>query len=319
MFFQYNYEFTTYEYNKTLVKNILAHPFRQTFFKWDELISKINDQKPERQLFDHLWDMENSYEYSSDRETVVINYSNGAKSYWPSQLFVVSDGNNVHLYTDRAEDLYNEFSEKGISLKVQPIDELYKDLNLFRATDQEEYELLQLKKKYDLQDEEFEHRLWKVLLKRKADEVGKTELFEDLKGRIEQVGTTMVSRNYFENAWMEPKSDSLIPRSKRAFKVLCNYLGLPKVYYGVMLKKRANDRLASRKSTSKMNRLIADMIHAGLFDQGSNKIEFEGFIKSHDLEEIGMTVENYKEELVTLVDLLKPYLDLKEVKNIELK
>lgn len=319
MFFQYNYEFTTYEYNKTLVRNILEHPFRQTFFKWDELVSKIKDQKPERQLFDHLWDMENSYEYSSDRETVVINYSNGTKSYWPSQLFVVSDGNNAHLYTDRAEDLYNEFSENGIALKVQPIDELYKDLNLFRTTDQEEYELLQLKKKYDLNEEELEHRLWKVLLKRKADELDKTELYEDLKDRIEQVGTTLVSRDYFENAWMEPKSDSLIPRSKRVFKVLCEYLGLPKVYYAVMLKKRANDRLASRKSTSKMNRLIADMIHEGLFDQESDRIELEGFIKSHDLEEIGMTDESYKEELITLVDLLKPYLDLKEVKKIELK
>ena len=319
MFFQYNYEFTTYEYNKTLIKNILAHPFRQAFFEWDELISKIEDQKPARQLFEHLWDMENSFEYSSDRETIVIKTSNGSRSYWPSQLFVVSEGNNAHLYTDRAEDLFNEFVEHGNVLKVQPIDELYKDLNLFRTTEQEESELLQLKKKYDLHEKEFEHRLWKVLLKRKADDLGKTEMYEDLRDRIEQVGTTMVSRHYFENAWLEPTSDSLIPRSKRAFKVLCDYLSLPKVYYAVMLKKRAKDRLASRKSTSKMNRLIADMIHEGLFDFERNAVELEGFIKSHDLEEVGMTDENYKEELITLVDLLKPYLDLKEVKKIDLK
>lgn len=320
MFFKYNYEYTNYEYNKVLINRVLDHPLRKKFFKWNNLTTEIKNLKPKKHDFDHLWDIENSYDYSN-REVVIIKYSKGERSFVPSQLFIVSGGRNSKLHTDRAANLINEL-EYADTLKVQPIEELYVDLNLFETTKREETELLSMKKNYGLKEDELEQRLWKTLLERETRNKGIDQVYSDLNKRIHQIGAKIVSRNYFEKFWLEPQSDSLIPRSKKVFRVLCEYLDLPRVYYVVMLKKRAKERLASKKSTFKMNRLIADLIHEGFFDSSYNegkKYSFEDFTKNHDLEEVGITEENYKEELTSLVELLKPYLNLRKVKKIESK
>ncbi|MCW0481354.1 hypothetical protein [Gaoshiqia sediminis] len=319
MFFKRNYDHAFFEYNQTLFEKVGQHRIRQEKFNWQALIQQLRLNKPENKIDSYLWDLDNSYNSSGERELVRIKFSSGnPRSFYPSQLFIAKVEGDEHYFPVRADEITDYIVENAIS--VQPLDELYKDINLFEASDEEEREVYQLKKHYDLTGEEQGHRLWKILLKRKCDAIGSDSVYIQIEKLLSDIGITMIKRSYFENFWVNIRSDSLIPRSKRTFKILCDFLDLPDVYFRIMLKKRASEKLATRVSTIKMNDLLAGLMEKGMFDDATCELAFdETFINKHDLDELWFNIENLSTELRSLVDLLKPNIELVKVVNAKFK
>jgi len=317
MFFKYNYGYAMFEYHRILYKKVLSHPIRSAHFKWSDLVSNIGKDKPDSSL-SYLWDLNNSYTGHTDRDLVVVTMATGSKkSFFPSQLFVAKYDED-HLFPIKAGDIKEQQDNK--KMFIQPLDELYEGLNLFETTVDEESEIKQLKKELGLLDHDPEAGLWKVLLKRKAEKEGEKEIYLALQHSLTRSQLPFVREGYFIDHWLQPKSDLLIPRSKRVFRSVCTYLGLPEVYFRVMLKKRARERLASRKSNAQMDQLIAVLVSMGMFDTAQPDLTFDNiFITNFDLEDIGFDAGTVKKELYALVDLCKSNLALKEIISIELR
>ena len=321
MFFKKNFAFSQYSYHQFLIERILNHPFRHERFNWDNLILKLRSNKPEERYYDHLWDLDNEYESSSEHISIFVEFGNKSyRSFYPTQLIVAKDENEDHLFTLRAEELLNK--EENSNLVFQPLEALYEDLNLFTVTNEEEVEIQRLKEHYGIGVNQTDVRLWKVLLKRRSEEMGVDKLFQNLEPLVVSERVTLVSKQYFINEWLNPRSPSLIPRTKKMFKVLCDYLELPNVYFRVMLKKRAKERTMNRRSNSRMNALFVHLIKLGAFevsdDLDKNSIWSE-ISTSHDLEDIGITSANQNAELSALVELSKANLKMERISNVQIR
>ncbi len=320
-FFKKNFQHNQYSYYHFLVDSLLEHPFRHQNFNWNSLKNEIKLIKPEIDSQDHLWDLDNEYEGTSEYYSVVIEYERDyCKRFYPTQLLVLKRKDDLHLQTIRAEELieFDDYSD----ISVQTLESLFEDLNLFRITEEEEMEIKKLKEDHGIPANQVETRLWKELLRRKANSETPSQVFSDLSSLAKGIKAQMVSNGYFENEWLEPQSNSLIPRNKRMFKVICNYLNLPEVYFRVMLKKRAREKRLTRISNSKMNRLFIQLIEYGLFDDPpvESSSEFWREVASvNDLEEIGITSANRDMELSALVDLARPNLDLERITSAQIQ
>ncbi len=320
-FFKKNFQHNQYSYYHFLVDSLLDHPFRHQNFNWNNLRDQIELIKPEIDSQDHLWDLDNEYDGTSEYYSVVIEYDGGyCRRFYPTQLLVLKQKDDQHLQTIRAEELieFDDYSD----ISVQTLESLFENLNLFRITEEEEMEIKKLKEDHGIPANQVATRLWKELLRRKANSRTPSQVFSDLSSLAKGIKAQMVSKGYFENEWLEPQSNSLIPRNKRMFKVICNYLNLPEVYFRVMLKKRAREKRLTRISNSKMNRLFIQLIEYGLFDdppvQSSSEVWRE-ISSVNDLEEIGITSANRDVELSALVDLARPNLDLERIISAQIQ
>jgi hypothetical protein len=199
---------------------------------------------------------------------------------------------------------------------IQPLDDLYAGLNLFQITPDQELELQQIKQMRGVLDAS--RALWKVeLMRRLNEEMDEMNLFEQI-GRI--FGEKdFVRFEYFREHWLNAESDLLIPRRRRHFRLLCEYLELPGAYYRLKLRKRSSMRANSRESNYKMNGLLTQMIEEGLFELDLDwaEVPLQHLIEAHELEERGITNENLKEEMRVLTELLRENLQLRQVKKIE--
>jgi hypothetical protein len=318
MFFRFNYEFALYEYNRVLYGKVLHHPIRQDSFDWDTLLINIK-KKNEDHSYDHLWDLDNNYSNLADRDQVVVTFAKGSKrSFYPSELFLVKYPDDEQLGIVKAEDVHEDLGEYG-NLCIQPLGDLYEGINLFETTIEEESEIKVLKGHFQLPDHLPDSGIWKMLLIRKVERCCISDIYEEVRAALS--GLTFVKESYFSDNWLNIKSDLLIPRSKKVFQIVCTYLNLPTVYFRVMLKRRAKERLASRKSTLQMNRFIARLVEMGLFnDNAPSSLRFDKeFLLKYDLEEIGFNVEKLTDDIYAFVDLCKTNLELKEVISTELK
>jgi hypothetical protein len=317
MFFRYNYEYALYAYNNILYSKELDHPIRRTSFDWETLLGQVKRRRPD-DSYDHLWDLDNNYSNLADRDLVSITFVKGSKrSFYPTELFVARYADDDQLVIVTAEDIHDD-SKAYSRLCIQPLDDLYEGINLFEETLEEESEIKVLKGQYSLPDQLPDSGIWKTLLNRKVEQASATVVYAELRVALSELA--FVKQSYFIDNWLDIKSELLIPRSKKVFKVLCDHLGLPGVYFRVMLKRRAKERLASRKSTVQMNRLIARLVEMGLFNDERPTYEFDvAFLLKYDLEEIGFSVEKLTDDLYALADMCTPKLELKEVLTTELK
>lgn len=310
-----NYQYTLVEYWGTTLKYLLNNKLRYENFELDSIIKELEEIRPEKQEIFDLYDIENNYSREYDSRSFRIEIEGGrAKKYIQSDQFIVEQENEYFVL--RADDLLEEI-ENLTSPKIQLLENIYLGLNLFESTQAEKEEILELKRKYNLNQDDIENRLWKVVLKRKADLEGWETIYNLLLESCNEKGGSMVSKSHFEHDWLNPSSSSVIPRSKKTFLSLVELLNLPIAYYRVMLKQRAKMKFETRKSSSKMNALIIDLVENGLFNQGDVSVEvLESIASRHPLEEIGVMEENYREELTALVSLIKENIKTHRLINI---
>ena len=209
------------EYHK-----ILTHSIREHYFEWNKLKNKIQELKPEQKL-NIDWDLENEYSNSDQRETFKFKLNNQrAKTYYSSDFIIFSELNSEKPRIDRVKWFYENIDLEDTKYKIQKLDELLDEFNPAEKlidTTQQEKELEIIRKELGLENESA-GRIWKILLKQKADNVGVDSVYEELKILFIKNNIPLVRKSYFIDFWLNLETTSLMPRGNKVVKVLFDYL-----------------------------------------------------------------------------------------------
>lgn len=303
--------------------DLLGHPIREKHFEWYKLKNEIRTLKPEQKI-DIDWNLESEYTNSEQKESFKIKVKgHKSKTVYSSDLFIISDDNNLSRKVVKTDFLSSFENNDGI-VYIQNLDEVQEDINIYEKIvdiKQQEKELEVIRKKFNLGNETA-GRLWKVLLKNLTKELGEDKLYIELKQYFETKGLRIVSQFHFKNSWINPQSESIAPLSKRVFIELCEYLKIPKGYFFIIQRIRNASKQSSRQSTRQMNQLLKDLFNNGCFDNDknardiiNNKLNF--YKQNHPLDELGIDENYLADNLVTLVELIKPELKLVALETIE--
>lgn len=289
---------------------MLKGAFRKKYLGWQGHDHSFNDSDlGDEVIFEDVNDQE--YDIHDPAELIRITYADGEhSSFYPSKQLILEQEHGYKVI--RADQL----SEKEIGAAIQPLDDIHEDLNLFSITKAEESELARIKQELGIKDNKAV--LWKVLLKGKiSEQVNDQQLYQIVAKSTGE--PEFVRYQHFKNNWLDPGSELLIPRKRRHFRSICEYLGLPQSYYRLKLKKRASMTQNTRQSNQKKNRLLAQMFNEGSFDTGVdwNERTFYHLLVSHDLEEHGITEENVNQEMRALADLLRENIYTRTIQKIE--
>jgi hypothetical protein len=310
MFFGDRYDHNLFSYDQVRAQ-IFGDPFRYQFLDWKHVEARINDMRPIYQ--EETMEDEDDDELIDATENIKIDYADESHiTLYPSRPLLLRYEEGGKTLVVRSDEL----PEEADRWMIQPLDELYEDLNLFQITPGEEKELQLIKESYKVSNPS--HSLWKVLLVRRLEEgKDKRALYEKVEKVLGEKG--FVRFEYFRDHWLDVESELLIPRRRRHFRLICEFLQLKPAYYRLKLKKRSSITNHSRQSNWKMNALLSQMINEGLFDPGIDWAErkLEHLMETHGLEEKGITEDNLSNELQTLVHLLQEKILLKKVQKIE--
>jgi hypothetical protein len=316
--FSNRYKWAKYNIAREIYK-FTDHPIRKRYFHWERLKDSINSLRPQKDD-DTNWDLEQQYSGNSDRETIKIRLKNEReRTFNSSELFIYStDYSNFKV--EKIGDIIEAIDEDNKCF-VQHLDGIQENINIYEKiidTKQEE-ELNIIRQQFTI-DNESTGRLWKILLKQKAQSLGENMVYDDLKKHLEAKGLKIVSLNHFKNNWLDPESDSMAPLSKKVFIELCGFLGLPKIYFILIQRLRNASKQSTRQSTLQMNRLLQDLFNDGCFDDGTDlsKIitaKLENYKRNHPLDELGIDERYLGDNLIALVELIKPEITLKEIEK----
>lgn len=321
LFKQY-YDWSKYNLYKEYHK-LLTHPIREKYFEWNKLKNKILELKPKQKL-NIDWNLENEYSNSDQRESYKIKLKGQKeKTAYGSDLFIISE-NAKTIYKVVKIDYLLSLDNKDNQVFIQNLGEIQQDINIYdKIVDKklQEAELEVIRKQFNLGDETA-GRLWKVLLKNLAEVQGEDQLYSELKKYFETKGIKIVSQFHFKNSWINPQCESIAPLSKRVFIELCEYLKIPKIYFIIIQRIRNSTKQSSRQSTRQMNQLLKDLFNDGCFDTDRNpkKIinnRLDYYKANHPLDELGIDENHLATNLVALVELIQPELNLIELETIE--
>jgi hypothetical protein len=309
---------------KTGYFNILNHPIRSDYFKWDDFWVEINKIRPENPL-EINWDTESEYYNTDAKEKYRIHYlEQRTKIYNASDLFIYGEINSNSPRIERIKWMDDNLDVNETKYSCRKLEDLLDDFNPAEKlvdTSKQEAELSIIRNQFNLK-EEIPGRLWKLLLKRKADAIGFGQLYNELKVILDKNGVNIVSLNHFETTWVNPNSDSLIPRGNKVFRIICDYLNLPSSYRLIMYRIKNQSIKGKISATRTFSRLLKDLFYDKCFDEGCNlKIILENRIEYyntyHNLEEMGINENDSISSLIILIDLLKPEIHLLKIKSIE--
>lgn len=315
--FSARYRWAKYNASKEIY-NIINHPFRQKYFQWSRLGDTIKNLRPQRED-DTNWDLEQQYSRNSERETIKLRLKNERERIFnKSELFIYSTDNSS-FKVEKIGDIIEEIEEDD-KYFVHQLDEIQERINLYEKmadTKKLEKELNVIRQKFQIDNTET-GRLWKILLRKRWLLSNEETLYDELKEYLQKKELKIVSLNHFKSNWLNPESNSIAPLNKRVFVELCEFLGIPKVYFTLIQRLRNASKQASRQSTLQMNRLLQDLFNDGCFDNGTdlNKIitvKLESYKRKHPLDELGIDERHLGENLIALVELIKPEFTLKQI------
>jgi hypothetical protein len=317
-FFHKNYQFTTNSYGHYVYQRYIGSGIRKEIYanlRQDDWKYSENKLSPPVDLDIAVYDVDNRFQ-RYDKEQISIRTSEGTRLFGPRELFLfTSDLVNEHIVVKTANELLS--TEPGAY--IQQLSELFKDLNIFDLTEKEIKELKEFKEHYGYGETSDSEELWKLMLNEKAKELGRNELYKQLSTACHKYGTTMVSREWFENNWLHKGTTSVAPSYKGRVLAICNACGLPQQYARLILKKRAQLIQNSRESNGRMSALIRSLIERGLFHDVSANYDLWELECSRyfELADFGINVNNIRSEIIALISLLKDNIDLKPLKEIK--
>ena len=317
-----HYSWAKYNLYRDYYKS-LSHKFRIQYFDWKNLLSEIEKMRPKTGLNINPI-LEYEYSNSESRESYRVKLKGQKpKIYNSSDLFIIRNGGEGTFKVDKLSNHSSPEASEGIPF-LQNLEEIQENINIYEEilnTEQQEQELKIIQKQFNLGDENA-GRLWKIQLKKLSDFKGEEALYNELRKYLELKRLRIVSFYHYKNTWINPQSDSMAPLSNRIFIALCEFLGIPNFYFVIIQRMRNATKQSSRQSTTQMNRFLRDLFNDGCFNIGvdarlviSNKLPF--YRRNHPLDELGIG-ENYLiDNLVTLIELIRPELNLLEVEYIE--
>ncbi|MFT6127415.1 MAG: hypothetical protein ACJAVA_001905 [Flavobacteriaceae bacterium] len=318
LFFKNKYQWANFNNNNDYYK-LLNQQVRSDYFDWDSVKKKVNSLRPKVKE-KTSWDIESSYVNNGNKEVIRIKLlsENRSHNYHSSDLFIYKS-NNIMKVARVIDLLVLDLTE------IQSLDDITNALPIYDKLadiNKQEEELDVIRKKFNIEDGEDAGRLWKVLLKRKSEDIGKESLYSEIQELLSKQKLKMVSFQHFENHWINPESSSLAPLVKKVFLSICDYLSLPKTYLILISRIKNKTKQASRNNTRKMNLLFKDLFDDGCFDNISKTREIlttkkEYYQQNHSLEELGIDENHLLENLVALVELINPEISLQKVDSIE--
>lgn len=299
--------------------NYLIHPIRNEHFEWNDLNHKINDLKPKKKLFVN-WELENEYSQSNIRETFNVKlHKQSSKIYYSSDLIIYSDENNSIVRIERIKWFFDNIDYTEENYKIQKLEELLNEFNPAEKlidTSQLDQELSIIRKSLGLKNESA-GRIWKVLLNQKLGDFNGVEekLYDDLKKVFIENNIPLVSYNYFVNSWLNLENEILMPRGNKIFRILCEYLGLNNSYRSILYRLKNTSISGQLEATRKYSRLLKDLFSDGCFDENSNieqivEKNIEKYRSNHSLDELSINMENPTRGIITLIELIKPEIEL---------
>lgn len=322
-FFKKQFDWSTYNLAKNYY-SIHNHSIRINHFEWNVIKGKLDSLKPEKAI-DTSWDLENDYSNSDSRVTYKIVFKDKRHSTCnPSDLLIYSEFQIGKKRIQPIRWIYEHFEYEESALITQNLHDLIDEFNPAEKlvdTEQQENDLEIIRNQFDLSGESA-GRLWKILLERKAINTSVDKIYNDLKSKFTSFNIDLVSKNHFEKTWLNPESYSLMPRGNRAFKVLCDYLELPTIYLRIMYTIKNRNINGARNANRIYSRLLKDLFNDGCFDDGINPLEIlspkmSEYEENHNFDELGLDTTYPLKDLITLIDLIKPELNFKEIHSIE--
>jgi hypothetical protein len=323
MLFKQSYEWSKYNLENDYHK-ILTHPIRSNYFKWDDLKRKIYELKPGKPN-DISWDLESSYNSSDTRVTYRITFMDNSRiTCNPSDLFIYKQNSANNPRIQNIRWIYENMDTDETTIEVKNLDLLIDEFNPAERlidTTQQYNDLEIIRNQFGFEDEN-PGRLWKILLARKITEIGKVKLHEDLKNLFIKNNISIVSFSHFESTWINPESESLVPRGNKVFKVLCDYLQVPITYRRIIYTIKNKTINGKRNATRIYSKLLKDLFNDECFDEQaspeevlSNRLEY--YRSNHNLDELGIDEDNPLSGLLILIELIIPELSYKKVMEIK--
>ena len=320
--FGYHYKWSKYNLLKDYHK-LLSHPIRENYFDWNTLKGKIKNLKPAEELKID-WDLENEYSNSEQRETFIIKLKNQReKTFQSSDFIIYSESNSDRLRIERIKWFYENIDFDETKFKIQKLDELLENLNFEKLIDisKQENQLKIIRTQLGLENEDA-GRIWKVLLKKKGEEIGVDNLYKELKQLFSNNKISLVRQSYFNSDWLDTSINTLMPRGNKVVKVLFNYLNLSADYKGILYKIKIATNKGKKENTKNLNKLLKDLSTDGCLDSNENYLEtfnnrIDYYTTNHQLEELGISLLNPKDDLITFIELVRLELNLLELVSIE--
>ncbi len=322
-FFKNKYDWNRYRYNSELIK-MHRHPLKELFFNWSQLEDSNKRLKPSFKEVIYRWDDENTYQEKYDSINIKVDFFGKRRTatYHAAELFIYSFGKDNSDYKVARIDEIIEFDKEFI--QIQKLEEFYDTLNLAERivnTSTHEKELEIIRNKYNLENSDSTELLWKTLLVEKNEK--NEDLYDILNQFFRSRNLNLVSRNTFVDAWLNFETGNFIPRGKKNFLALCDFLELPKVYYLIMRRKKNSGKSNERLRTSINNKMFGLLFNDGCFDDSNhaNKIitrNLNRYKAEIDFEDLGIAQDDIIiQELKSLVELLVDTIKLERLKDIQ--
>lgn len=322
--FKLKFDWCQYRYSSDLLK-ILTNPVRVKTFDIISVANKIGRQKPSVSEQTN-WLVEQQYHSERHGSVAKLTFSqNKVRSFPSSELFIIKVEEHDIFSVVRAADL-NDIDHED-NLYAQPLDDIHMGFNIYDKIvnkEREARELQIIKAKYSLSETDKSESLWKILLKKRLADKDVETFYNEVQSSLRVKGVELVGRSTFEHQWINVNSATLIPRERKLFMYLCEYLGLPDVYFFIMRRLKNAEVQNNRRNSQQMNALLSDLFNEGCFtdDKHSrlkslNQIK-QQLLENHDLEEIGFYQDTLVDDLNALVELLRPHIKLQKLIKIEL-
>lgn len=275
-FFESTYLWKTYIEDKSIYDTINT-PLRISLFSSEilsEIKSKLDDLKPKNE--ENIWstlldDYHNSmYNYIGKEEIKIHFDKNKANNYSINNSFILVKENNFII--KNALELIGNASKYEGEYKICNLENIILNIEVSKIIaaiekDESIFKIVQpLWEKFNLNEQD--GRLWKQLLQNKVKEFGMEIIFAEIE-RISGV-KHFISLHTFEKTYCNPGSITIIPREKKVFKAICQYVELPLEYRAAMHRERNLIGGHSEELRSKLKVLIIAMIDLEIFDQKRN-------------------------------------------------
>ncbi len=272
-FFESTYQWKTYAEDKNIYATINT-PLRISLFSPETLIeikSKLDDLKPKNE--ENIWttlldeNHNNMYNYIGKEEIKIYFDKNKANNYSMNNSFILAKENKFLI--KNATDLIDNASKYEGEYKISNLENIILNIEVSKiiaaiGKDESILKIVQpLWQKFNLNEDD--GSLWKQLLQNKAKEYEMEIVFAEIE-RISGV-KHFISLYTFERTYCNPGSITIIPREKKVFKAICQYLELPLEYRAAMHRERNLIGGYSEEWRSKLKSLIVAMVNCEIFDQ----------------------------------------------------
>jgi hypothetical protein len=273
-FFDNTYQWKVYNEERRLFNRMISQTRELLIGKelLTEVKEKLNSIRPENIL--NEWDVlhESNHKYSFiPQEEIAIYFSptNSNKYRFSATFLLVKDGK---FSIKTAKDLMSNSGDFEGKYNFSNIENIVSQINLNKLNkaiekDKSINQIIQpLWTKYNLKEDD--GKLWKQLLQRRAKENGINIIYTE----IENISGVkqFISLNTFENTYCNPTNSTIIPREKKVFKAICQYLELPVEYRAAIHRERNLTGGHSQELHSKLKDIIKVIVEYGVLDNHKN-------------------------------------------------